>query len=101
MKARHFILTIHDHFAEKIQNAEVQINIARSNASTAPSSPALSIVVLDDATVGGVAFNSALATNQARKITEDQWAMQYITIVHLQPLIEAFDDDATGYFPLS
>ena len=31
----------------------------------------------------------------------DEWAFQYINIVYLQPIMEAFDDDGTGYITIS
>ncbi len=27
----------------------------------------------------------------------DQWALQYINLLRIQPLIEAFDDDVSGF----
>jgi hypothetical protein len=32
---------------------------------------------------------------------EDTWALPYISILRVQPLIEAFDDDASGFVSIS
>ena len=36
----------------------------------------------------------AQVTNRGVR-AEDEWALEYITISHVQPLLEAFDDDAS------
>ncbi len=33
--------------------------------------------------------------------TTDPWALQYITFLCIQPLIEAFDDDTSGYVTIN
>lgn len=30
-------------------------------------------------------------------LASDEWTLRYINIVRIQPLIEAFDDDASGF----
>lgn len=32
--------------------------------------------------------------------TEDIWAMQYIDLMHLEPIVEAIDEDASGYITI-
>ncbi|KAI0042039.1 hypothetical protein FA95DRAFT_1500564 [Auriscalpium vulgare] len=35
------------------------------------------------------------------EIDPDAWAIQYIDVMHLQPILEAFDDDASGFITVS
>ena len=97
MKARHFVLAVHDHFAEKVQRAEIQVTAAASTAHSGSASPAISIVA-SDAAISDGAINDAFDANikRAKQVVEDQWALAYINILHVQPLLEAFDDDGTG-----
>lgn len=39
----------------------------------------------------------AVAPPPPQSKDEDQWALQYLNLLHLQPIMEAFDDDGTGF----
>ena len=41
------------------------------------------------------------ALGQEDKQHGDQWAFQYINLSYLQPIMEAFDDDGSGYITVS
>lgn len=43
--------------------------------------------------------HQALTTVQAP--AHDKWALSYISVLRIQPLIEAFDDDASGFVTVS
>jgi hypothetical protein len=96
VKGRHFVLALNDYFAEKVRTAEAQASAAVTTIHTRSPSPVPSIVASDVA-IGDVVLNSAFAENQAKKANEDVWALAYINLLHVQPLLEAFDDDGTGY----
>ncbi|SJL18282.1 uncharacterized protein ARMOST_21867 [Armillaria ostoyae] len=50
----------------------------------------------------GASHISGVATNLNPPVTTtDPWALQYITFLCIQPLIEAFDDDASGYVTIN
>ena len=38
-----------------------------------------------------------LASEPQKSNQEDQWALQYLNLLHVQPILEAFDDDGTGF----
>lgn len=73
VKARHFVMGLRDHFHDKWNIGNRHKHLA--NAATADIPP-------DTPTTGQNA---------------DQWALAFISIVRLQPVREAFDDDASGF----
>lgn len=71
-KARHFVLALRDYYTEKYHDGSVRLGDA------------------------GAAIQCTLAESQ-----KDAWALPYISMLHIQPLIEAFDDDASGFVTVS
>jgi Ca2+-binding EF-hand superfamily protein len=74
VKARHFVLALRDHYFEKLA-AE-----AESLGETVPS-------------VGESTINNSR--------NPDAWAIKFIDVSRLQPILEAFDDDASGFITIS
>ncbi|KAJ6481736.1 hypothetical protein C8R45DRAFT_1002875 [Mycena sanguinolenta] len=72
VKSRHFVMALRDHFQEKDHR--------RKSAGADETS--------DDQ--AGIAFDKA-----------DEWTLQYISVVRLQPISEAWDDDASGFVTVS
>ncbi|KAH8830312.1 hypothetical protein DL96DRAFT_1707144 [Flagelloscypha sp. PMI_526] len=101
VKARHFILALHDHFSEKIREAELiadnqpndksevdglpedgsdgEGSESGSEEETHPDPPPLNFADLDE----------------ARRL--DTWALNFLTVTHVQSILEAIDDDGTGF----
>ncbi|TFY62376.1 hypothetical protein EVG20_g6725 [Dentipellis fragilis] len=71
VKARHLVLAVHDHFTEQRQTRR----------------PANGSLPED---------TDAVKTN-----TSDEWALEYINIIRIQPLIEAMDDDVSSFVTIS
>ena len=72
MKARHFVLALRDHFREKFD----QLKRSKLKGATPTVAP--------------------------HQISEqDEWTLEYINVTRLQPIIEAFDDDASGSVTVS
>ncbi|KAI0252756.1 hypothetical protein BJV78DRAFT_266553 [Lactifluus subvellereus] len=71
VKARHFVLALRDHYLEMF-------------ASEAP-------------TVRGM---SSIATVDSSQ-NSDAWAIKFINVMQLQPIMEAFDDDASGFITIT
>ncbi|CAL1709515.1 unnamed protein product [Somion occarium] len=69
VKARLFVMTLRDHFREKVQEIKL---IAASDAES--------------------------SREQSRT---DDWALEYISVTWLQPIMEAFDDDGSGYITIT
>ena len=71
VKARHFVLALRDYFREKFDQ------LKRSRKGETP-------------------------TALTRPISEeDEWTLEYINVTRLQPIIEAFDDDASGFITVA
>ena len=70
MKARHFVLTVRDHYVEQLA-AEAE-GVTGMGASSISSS-----------------------------LIQDAWAIKFIGVSRLQPISEAFDDDASGFITIS
>lgn len=45
----------------------------------------------------GSALATALTTARVTRRADDHWALAYINILRVQSLLEAFDDDGTGF----
>ncbi|RPD55866.1 hypothetical protein L227DRAFT_579346 [Lentinus tigrinus ALCF2SS1-6] len=71
VKARHFVLALRDYFSERLDQAKRVRNGQTSTALTRPISE------------------------------EDEWMLEYINITRLQPIAEAFDDDASGFITVA
>ncbi|TBU25684.1 hypothetical protein BD311DRAFT_492317 [Dichomitus squalens] len=67
VKDRHFVLALREYFREKLDQ------LKKTNDSETPSVPS------------------------HRLSEEDEWSMEYIHITRVQPIIEAFDDDGSGF----
>ena len=73
MKAKHLVMALRDHFAEKYQSA-----LARNCGSA----------------------HEGDSSDVHKLQTEDEWALQYITALKVQavqPLMEALDDDVSSF----
>jgi hypothetical protein len=70
VKARHFVLTLRDHYIEKLI-AEAE-GLAKGVRSVGDSS-----------------------------MSKNAWAIKFIEVARLQPILEAFDDDASGFITIS
>ncbi|KAI0369608.1 hypothetical protein BV20DRAFT_945606 [Pilatotrama ljubarskyi] len=86
VKAKHLVMAIRDHFAEQSQAALAVIRDLTEDSD--PQSAAL--------TVSEIAEVSRRATPN-----EDAWALGYITVSRVQPLIEAIDDDVSSFVTVS
>jgi hypothetical protein len=81
VKGRQFILALHDYFLEK---ATIETENRTSDVGTSASN----VEVVDEADSHDVGESS------------DKWAIAHINPLKIQPLLEAFDDDGTGYVSL-
>ncbi|KAJ7084934.1 hypothetical protein C8R44DRAFT_894044 [Mycena epipterygia] len=70
VKARHFVMALRDHFQEKRKTQRLEDKAADGQPQEQPT-PAISM--------------------------EDEWALEYISVIRLQQISEPFDDDASGF----
>ncbi|EPQ51248.1 hypothetical protein GLOTRDRAFT_12189, partial [Gloeophyllum trabeum ATCC 11539] len=85
VKARHFVVALHDHYIERLHsmgNAPHEGQLHNEVASNPEDKYAMA--VCDSSKMPPYGYR-------------DRWALEYIGVVRLQPLIEAFDDDASGF----
>ncbi|KIK50287.1 hypothetical protein GYMLUDRAFT_51310 [Collybiopsis luxurians FD-317 M1] len=89
VKARHFVLALHDYFVEKYQtdgsNAATIEMITDGPLTSAPSSPDTPTTPAPDCDL---------------ESENDNWTNAYINVTHVQPILEAVDDDATGFITI-
>ncbi|GJE85201.1 hypothetical protein PsYK624_012790 [Phanerochaete sordida] len=92
-KARHLVMALREFYAERYADAadEGVITVAAPRkAANTPVSPI---------------WGSTSTYQQRRKAVgvrpEDRWTLDYITILRIQPLLEAFDDDASSFVTVS
>lgn len=86
VKARHFVAALHDYFIDKFTVAELPFGSQTENAADSqPSQPH-----------GQTAI--AIPTSlQSYSPSEDRWCLQYMTLPYVPPIMQAFDDDASGF----
>ncbi|KAJ7429390.1 hypothetical protein B0H11DRAFT_2409490 [Mycena galericulata] len=90
VKARYFVLALNDYYTDKFSTIDVAFAESRAGsvAGSAPSSPLMSPT--------SPAFSEpGLAADERPR--DDRWALAYINVSHLQPILEAVDDDGTGF----
>ncbi|KAF8149372.1 hypothetical protein B0H34DRAFT_733496 [Crassisporium funariophilum] len=79
VKARHFVLALRDYFTDRFDPGS-----APSVSSNGTSGDPLALT--------GVPQDS---------LADDHWALPYISVTNLQPILEAFDDDGTGFININ
>ncbi|KZT25952.1 hypothetical protein NEOLEDRAFT_293094 [Neolentinus lepideus HHB14362 ss-1] len=93
VKARHFIVAVHDHYTERLGHvAETEVIIRSRQLGEE--------IDQDSQSDEGYAEVKVTQESPPSIDPKDQWALQYIGVVRLQPLIEAFDDDASGFISI-
>ncbi|KAF9220899.1 hypothetical protein BS17DRAFT_820097 [Gyrodon lividus] len=90
VKARHFILALHDYFVDKFsEDCPDQVAVTPMSIPS-PLPP-------DEYIEPGALLDLALS-QPPRSKTDDRWALVYINVTHIQPILEAFDDDGSGFY---
>ncbi|KAK0188332.1 hypothetical protein F5146DRAFT_1002424 [Armillaria mellea] len=87
VKARHLILALHDYFTDRLKTP------TRSSSPTSMLSP--------PGFETGSPVRSPISPGYfSLRENTDQWTLAYLNISHLQPILEAVDDDATGFITI-
>ncbi|CAA7260803.1 unnamed protein product [Cyclocybe aegerita] len=84
VKARHFVLALHDYYTDKLSK----------HNSDPPTVDRRSLVVMPPPPCQPRSAQSAVS-NMKRQ--DDKWALAYINAAYIQPILEAVDDDGTGF----
>jgi len=83
VEARQFVLTLRDYFEEQYERMD-PVNVYLSQT------PSTVLKETED-------FALATAFASANQKASDMLAFQYINITGIRPILEAFDDDYTGF----
>ncbi|GLB44990.1 hypothetical protein LshimejAT787_1900680 [Lyophyllum shimeji] len=81
VKARHFVLALHDYYTDKLSSPDTPTtsHISGLPSPQTPGTGRGSMVIIP------------------RKRQDDRWALAYINAAYVQPILEAVDDDGTGF----
>ncbi|KAJ7887405.1 hypothetical protein B0H13DRAFT_1888811 [Mycena leptocephala] len=107
VKASHFVVAVQDYFLQKYskddQEMEDAVRDAAEGLSRAPS-PALSMTTTatdDSEPLPSVLLTRALEARTTQRELEDRWAIDYITLARVRPIVEALDDHWSGWISVS
>lgn len=79
MKARHFVLGLHDYYTGSLSATAPALGIIDSYSSFSTTTSDISVALTKP----------------------DRWALTYINIAHVQAILEAVDDDGTGFISVA
>lgn len=96
VKARHFVLALHDYFHEKYGGTRD----ADGSYHLRSASPAPSETESEDVKDFNLSLTTAFANNHNKRRADDHWALAYIDLLRVQSILEAFDDDASGFISI-
>lgn len=91
-KARHLVMALREFYAERYFDAASEGVITLSAPQGTRFTPVSPLWT-------GTAFQQRRKAVGVRP--EDRWTLDYITILRIQPLLEAFDDDASSFVTVS
>jgi hypothetical protein len=90
VKARHFVLALHDYYSNK-ENQRRPGSASSERFSMAPmKSPG---PIRSPPPTAGRGYMGM----GAKRRQDDRWALAYINAAYVQPILEAVDDDGTGF----
>ncbi|TFK65241.1 hypothetical protein BDN72DRAFT_207076 [Pluteus cervinus] len=80
VKARHFVLALHDYYSDRSSRTGLESNVFPDTPVVAspPGSPTAQIAL-------------------PAPSVDDKWTLAYVNVSHVQPIVEAVDDDGTGF----
>ncbi|TFK17049.1 hypothetical protein FA15DRAFT_676340, partial [Coprinopsis marcescibilis] len=89
VKARHFVLALHDYYTDRVNQRASDPTMGADRSSTSPlPSP------VPRSPLPGARSHMSMAPKRRQ---DDRWALAYINAAYVQPILEAVDDDGTGF----
>ncbi|KAG5731843.1 hypothetical protein E4T56_gene13803 [Termitomyces sp. T112] len=79
VKARHFVLALHDYYSDQLSSGDSP-RMSQVSGLPSPETPTRSSFLV-----------------MSKKRLDDRWALAYINAAYVQPILEAVDDDGTGF----
>ncbi|TDL25419.1 hypothetical protein BD410DRAFT_826665 [Rickenella mellea] len=95
VKARYFVLALHDHYLDQYENMNTFAGM-HLDRDIAPPSPTLSHAETEAPNADG-----DTAFLQDSPAEADKWCLQYLSIQNISPLAEAIDDDVSGFIKIA
>jgi hypothetical protein len=95
VKARHFVSALHDHFIDLFSHADLPFG-TRLVAQQA----AVSTTGAASESAENRSSSPTKSDSDTRSSADDRWCLRYMTLEHVPAIMEAFDDDASGYVQL-
>lgn len=83
VKAKHLVMALRDHFTVDLVSAKIAQYQGKSKDYQVDPN------------------RSEEAKQVAPDVLKDQWALEYMTVVRVQPLIEALDDDVSSFVTIA
>ncbi|KAF5335075.1 hypothetical protein D9611_010859 [Ephemerocybe angulata] len=93
VKARHFVLALHDYYTDRA-NQQQSARRFTSSVDRLSTSPLSSSPKSPSRPSSAKSPSTAMTFKQRQ---DDQWALAYINAAYVQPILEAVDDDGTGF----
>ncbi|TRM70535.1 hypothetical protein BD626DRAFT_391201 [Schizophyllum amplum] len=99
VKAHHFTLALRDHLIEKYRSSQGRNDVHSALVSFTPASAGstASYVSQSQSPEDIVRAVAEALQRQKRDTDGDRWAFDTLTMLTVQPISEAFDDDGTGF----
>ena len=92
------MFALHDYIHEKYSGTR-DADSDGSDHLRSPS-PAPSETESEDINEFNLSLTTAFADNHNKRRADDHWALAYINLLRVQPIVEAFDDDASGFISI-
>ncbi|KAK7035668.1 hypothetical protein R3P38DRAFT_3483583 [Favolaschia claudopus] len=93
VNARYFVLALNEYYTEKFD--PTANNVVGSPTKSRTGSPSAAMVI-SAAPLGCPALNST--TTEA--LEDERWALAYINVAHLQPILDVIDTDGSGFISI-
>ncbi|KAH7099931.1 hypothetical protein BKA62DRAFT_673163 [Auriculariales sp. MPI-PUGE-AT-0066] len=99
VKARHFIVAVQDYFLQKYSKEDEETDAAIRDAYDGGSRPLTPVpmTAISDGPPPSAVLTKAIEARLVQRELQDRWAVEYITLTRVRPVLEAFDDDASGW----
>ncbi|TFK64971.1 hypothetical protein BDN72DRAFT_846149 [Pluteus cervinus] len=95
VKARHFVLALHDYYTDRLNSTNHSTSESHSDGTPTTPLPPASPHPNTQRNSGGSGSNRK--SSAPKKKVDDRWALAYINAAYVQPILEAVDDDGTGF----
>ncbi|KAK7678018.1 hypothetical protein QCA50_018958 [Cerrena zonata] len=106
VKSRLFVMTLRDHFQDKLLETKLtarKIKVLKTIEDARASRLSLASMAVEDRPPLLIVDHESedASSVDSLEASKDDWAYHYISLAWLQPIMEAFDDDGSGYITVT